>query len=130
MRHPASRRAAVVAALAIVALVPASIQAVDQEQADEPALERVPIEHVCMANDIYFGRDQIPVEVDGKTYYGCCQGCEARLKEDETIRVAVDPVTGEEVDKATAVAAAHPDSGSVLYFESEENLQRYLEENP
>lgn len=129
MRHPASSRAAMIAALAIVALVPASIQAVDQEQAGEPALERVPLEHVCMVNDTYFARDQIPVEVDSKTYYGCCQGCKARLQQDESIRQAVDPLTGEEVDKATAVAVARP-NGSVLYFESEENLKRYIEENP
>lgn len=128
MRHPASSRVAVIAALAIVALVPASIRASDPEQAGEPALERVPLEHVCMVNNTYFARDQIPVEVDGKTYYGCCQGCKARLQEDAAIRRAVDPVTGTEVDKAIAVAVARPD-GSVMYFDSEENLERYLKEN-
>lgn len=129
MRHSASSRAAVITALAIAALIPASIQALDQEQAGEPALERVPLEHVCMVNDTYFARDQIPVEVEGRTYYGCCQGCKARLQQDESIRHAVDPVTGDEVDKATAIVAARAD-GSVLYFESEESLERYLEENP
>lgn len=128
MRHTVNRRAVVIAALAIVALVVASIQAGDQEQAGEPALERVPLEHVCMANDTYFGKDQIPVEVDGKAYYGCCHGCKVRLQQDESIRHAVDPVAGEELDKATAVAAAYPD-GSVLYFENEENLNQYLQEN-
>lgn len=129
MRHSASSRAAVITALAIAALIPASIQAMDQEQAGETALERVPLEHVCMVNDTYFARDQIPVEVEGRTYYGCCQGCKARLQQDESIRHALDPVTGDEVDKATAIVAARAD-GSVLYFESEESLERYLEENP
>lgn len=129
MRHPASSRVAVIAALTIAVLTPAWIQAADEERAGEPALKRVPIEYVCMANDTYFAKDQIPVEVDGKTYYGCCHGCKVRLQQDESIRQTVDPYTGEDVDKATAVAAAHPD-GSVLYFESEESFEQYLEETP
>lgn len=97
--------------------------------ASSAALQPVERRFVCMVNDAVFEREQIPVEVGGKTYYGCCEGCKARLKEDDAIRHAVDPLTGEEVDKATAIAAARPD-GSVLYFASEESLERYLEENP
>lgn len=26
------------------------------------------------------GREQIPVKVDDKIYYGCCQGCVAKLE--------------------------------------------------
>lgn len=68
------------------------------------------------------------MDVDEKTYYGCCQGCKVRLQQDESIRQAVDPLTGEEVDKATAIAVARS-NGSVLYFESEENLKRYIEDS-
>ena len=32
---------------------------------------------VCFINDRYMGKPQIPVSVEGKTYYGCCQGCAA-----------------------------------------------------
>lgn len=124
MRNRASRNVAFIAALAVAALLPLSTQAADDGQAERTDLERVPIEHVCMVNDFYFGRDQIPVEVEGKTYYGCCEGCKQRLKEDEAVRQAIDPVTGAEVDKASAVPAARPD-GTVLYFQSEENLARY-----
>jgi hypothetical protein len=28
-----------------------------------------------------YDNEQIPVAVDGKMYYGCCQMCEAKLKE-------------------------------------------------
>lgn len=93
-------------------------------EASQAALEVVANHEVCMVNDTFFGRDQIPVEVSGETYYGCCAACKQRLAEDEAIRHATDPTTGERVDKATAIIAARPD-GSVLYFASEENLAKY-----
>ena len=79
---------------------------------------------VCMMNDRYMGTAQIPVDVDGKRYYGCCPMCKERLARDRRARVAVDPVSGKEVDKATALMARRAD-GSVLYFESEANLEKY-----
>lgn len=88
------------------------------------ALQSVERRFVCMVNDAVFEREQIPVEVDGKTYYGCCPMCKERLSTDSGARTAVDPVSGNKVDKATAVIAARPD-GTVLYFESEETLARY-----
>lgn len=93
-------------------------------EAPQAALQVVANAEVCMVNDTFFARQQIPVEVEGRTYYGCCAACKQRLAEDAAIRSAVDPVTGEAVDKATATIAARPD-GSVLYFASEENLARY-----
>ena len=77
-----------------------------------------------MVNDALFQKDQIPVEVEGKTYYGCCQMCKAKLAEDAAVHSAVDPVTGAKVDKATAVPGALAD-GSVLYFENEKTLAEY-----
>lgn len=100
-----------------------------RREAPAAGLQVVETREVCMVNDRFFAREQIPVEVDGKTYYGCCEGCKKRLAEDEAIRQANDPVTGHPVDKATAVITARPD-GSVLYFSSEETLARYLEESP
>jgi YHS domain-containing protein len=43
---------------------------------------------------------------------------------DPTIRVATDPVSGQQVDKAGAVIAYDGD-GKVLYFASEETLRGY-----
>jgi YHS domain-containing protein len=80
---------------------------------------------VCMINNQLFDKDQIPVQVQGRTYYGCCEMCKERLAQDAAARTAVDPVTGKNVDKATAVIAAKPD-GNVLYFESDGTLQRFL----
>jgi YHS domain-containing protein len=89
-----------------------------------PALQRVETKKVCMVNDAVFERDQIPVEVEGKTYFGCCEMCKKRLAEDLAVRQAVDPVSGKTVDKATAVIGALPD-GKVLYLESAETFERY-----
>ena len=79
---------------------------------------------VCMVNNTVFEKDQIPVQVSGKTYYGCCEMCKERLAKDAAARTGTDPVTGKPVDKATAIIAALED-GSVLYFESEKTLEQY-----
>ena len=79
---------------------------------------------VCMVNNQHFGTVQIPVDVDGKTYYGCCEGCKATLAEDAQARTAVDPVSGRSVDKALAVIGAYRD-GQVEYFENAENLEAW-----
>ena len=87
-------------------------------------VRRVEARKVCMINDQYLSRDQIPVEVDGKIYYGCCPMCKTRLKKDPTTRYAVDPVSGKKVDKALAVIGVTPD-GTAYYFENESNLERF-----
>ena len=87
-------------------------------------LQRVQTQKVCMINNQVFEKDQIPVEVEGRTYYGCCEMCKERLAKDPAARTAVDPVSGKTVDKSEAVIAALPD-GRVLYFESEETLAKY-----
>lgn len=79
---------------------------------------------VCMVNNQFMGREQIPVEVDGKTYFGCCEMCKGRLARDPAARSAKDPLSGKLVDKASAVIAKRP-SGEVLYFESTANLERF-----
>lgn len=79
---------------------------------------------VCMVNDQDMGKAQIPVVVEGKTYYGCCAMCKERLAKDATARTGVDPVSGKSVDKAKAVIGKRPD-GTVVYFETEANLKKY-----
>jgi len=92
------------------------------------ALERVPLDHVCMVNNKYFPTPQIPVAVGSRTYFGCCEMCKSRLGTDERVRMARDPVSMKMVDKAQAVVGMRRD-GSVLYFESEETLASYREES-
>lgn len=87
-------------------------------------LKKVETKFVCMINNQVFDKEQIPVEVDGKTYYGCCAMCKERLAKDAESRKAVDPVSMKEVDKAKAVVGADAE-GNVHYFENEENLKNY-----
>lgn len=87
-------------------------------------VKRVETSQVCMVNDTFMNKTQIPVMVEGKTYYGCCEGCVGRLKGDRSVRFSKDPVTGQEVDKAAAYITMQPD-GTVLYFKSMETAKKY-----
>ena len=87
-------------------------------------VKRVEAKKVCMVNNAVLSNDQIPVSVDGRTYYGCCNMCKGRLANDPEARRAIDPVSKKPVDKARAIIGAAPD-GKVLYFESEKNLRQY-----
>ena len=91
----------------------------------QSAWQRVENKRVCMVTDMVFPRDQIPVSVSGKTYYGCCENCKERLGTDAAVRSATDPVSGKAVDKAKAVIAAGPDGG-VQYFENEANMKSFI----
>ena len=106
-----------------VALVMAAFAGVAEEAAQDKV---VPVESnfVCMINDRSMANEQIPVPIDGKTYYGCCPMCKERLAKDEASRYAVDPVSGKKVDKAKAVIGALP-GAAVLYFENQKNFDRY-----
>ena len=87
-------------------------------------LTRVESVKVCMVNNTLFAKDQIPVQVAGKTYFGCCEMCKSRLKNDPESRQAIDPVSKKPVDKASAVIGANA-NGQVFYFESEDNLAKF-----
>lgn len=99
----------------------------NQSAAPEAAattLKRVPAEKVCMVNNEYMSKDQIPVPVGDKVYYGCCPACYGTLQSDESSRNAIDPVSGNKVDKALAVIGAFPD-GKVIYFENIRTFESY-----
>ena len=119
MRHKIALLVALSLLLAITAFAADDVQ---------PAgtLTKVETKTVCMINEHAMGKDQIPIEIEGKTYYGCCEMCKKALASDATKRVAVDPVSGKQVDKATAVIAAQED-GRVFYFENDANLAKWNE---
>lgn len=95
-----------------------------------PGLTRIDSGGVCMLSNRYLGdRPHVPVTVEGKTYYGCCANCAARLAERLDAREAVDPVTGHKVDKGSAILARDAEN-RVLYFESEETLARMQKAPP
>ena len=91
-------------------------------------LTRVEPKRVCMVQDAVFPKDQIPVEVGGKTYFGCCEMCKGRLASDPSARQATDPVSGKRVDKATAVIGVTPD-GKAHYFESQKTFDAYAKKS-
>lgn len=98
--------------------------AVTTRAAQSTSLRKVETKRVCMVTNRVFEKDQIPVAVQGRTYYGCCEGCKQTLANNSAARTAVDPVSGKTVDKAAAVIGARPD-GSTFYFENESNLKKY-----
>ncbi len=90
--------------------------------------DHVPNELVCMVNNAFMGENQMPVPVEGKTNYGCCEMCVGRLNDDETSRMATDPFSGKGVDKSEAYIVISDENGRVEYFESQENFESYIGE--
>src|SRR5215475_13835326 len=113
----------------LIALVCVAVGIALASPAVAETLASVQAKRVCMVNDTVFPKDQIPVAVDGKTYFGCCEMCKGRLAQDASMRQATDPVSGKPVDKAKAVLGAKPD-GKVLYFESEKTFAAYQKRKP
>ncbi|NEV94435.1 hypothetical protein G3567_09805 [Psychroflexus sp. YR1-1] len=87
--------------------------------------DKVPNDKVCMVNDAYMGVEQIPVPVSGKTYYGCCDMCVDKLNSIDEARIAIDPYSGNPIDKSEAFIVLSNSQGSVTYFESESNYKAF-----
>ena len=85
----------------------------------------MPNDLVCMVNNAYMGKPQIPVPVNGKTYYGCCQMCVGKLNSDAVARTGIDPFSFKPIDKTEAYIVLMKKEGEVAYFESEENYNKF-----
>lgn len=110
----------------LVVLVCAVISFADASMASQ----QLKTSEVCMMNNQFFGKEQIPVEVGGKTYYGCCEMCKTTLRENASTRISNDPYTGEEIDKADAfIVKKSSESDEVLYFKSAETYESFLTEH-
>ena len=88
---------------------------------------QVPTELVCMVNDAYMGKLQMPVPVNGKTYYGCCQMCVKTLNNNDEARMGIDHFSKQRVDKTEAFIVLMDVEGKVAYFESEDNFKKFKE---
>lgn len=113
-----------VSTFALAVMIQVSLVAAVNAQSEQPGLVQVETKYVCMINNQKFDKEQIAVDVEGQTYYGCCEMCKEKLKNDKTSRWATDPVSGKKVDKAKAVIGATAD-GKVFYFENAENLKKF-----
>lgn len=81
---------------------------------------------VCMMQDTVMTTPAIPLASGGKTYYGCCEMCKAKIAaEPERYTRARDPLSGAVVDKATAALLGV--DGRVYYFESEGSRAQFVE---
>jgi YHS domain-containing protein len=110
-------------ALAIL-LTGGAFARVQSEQSKETSLVQVETKYVCMINNQKFDKEQIAIEVEGQTYYGCCEMCKEKLKKDKASRWASDPVSGKKVDKAKAVIGINSE-GKAFYFENVENMKKF-----
>jgi YHS domain-containing protein len=90
----------------------------------EGRLTKIDPRRVCMVTNHAFDEPQWPIDITGKTYYGCCNMCKGVLARDRSQRVAVDPVSKKKIDKSAAVIGVGANKG-VLYFENETNLDKY-----
>jgi YHS domain-containing protein len=89
--------------------------------------EIVSNEKVCMVNDRFMGIDQIPIEVSGIMYYGCCENCVEKLQKNlNDVRFGSNPLNNTKVDKASAVIVQDKSSGSVFYFASKEDANTFI----
>ncbi len=107
----------------VLNLIASAMVLVDYVSADTQLIQ-VDSKYVCMITNKLFAEEQIEVDIEGKKYYGCCEMCKGTLEQNVATRKSFDPVSGKEVDKATAVIGA-ASNGSVYYFENEENLRAF-----
>lgn len=93
---------------------------------DATAIQSIDPSYVCMPQNKVFDRKMLSVNIVGKTYYGCCENCiELLQNETEKYAYALDPITGEKVDKAKAFILEM--RGNAIYFASEENARKFSE---
>ncbi len=106
---------------------PAAQTAASQMPASQQKYEIVPNEKVCMVNDKFMGIKQIPIDVEGITYYGCCQNCVKKLQENlQGVRYGKDPISKEKVDKASAVTVRNLQDNTVTYFASQAAANEFM----
>ena len=108
----------VFAVLVLIALVSLPVLAASD------GVKQVNSKNICFINKSRFNHNLKSVEVDGKKYYGCCPDCLAKLKDDASSRMDVDPLSGKQVDKATAVIGVDK-NGKIYFFENIENLKKF-----
>ena len=81
-------------------------------------------EYVCMMQDTVLTKPGIPIQYQGKTYYGCCNMCKDKIqREPQKYTKAIDPVSGKVVDKAEAYI--YGIEGDAYYFGSEANRKTF-----
>lgn len=83
---------------------------------------------VCMVSGLVKNKAILPIEIGGKTYWGCCDNCLMQLRNNiENVLYAKDPYSGTLICKAGALKRLDPENNKyVLYFETDRNYEVYL----
>jgi YHS domain-containing protein len=108
----------VFALLVVAALVSLPVMAASD------GVKQVNPKSICFLHKTRFPHPLKSVEVDGKKYYGSSKDCLAKLKDDPSARMDVDPVSGKPVDKAAAVIGVDK-AGKIYFFENQENMKKF-----
>ena len=81
-------------------------------------------EYVCMMQDMVLGKAGIPIQFEGKTYYGCCEMCKEKIrKEPQKYTRATDLVSRKPVDKSESFI--YSVDGTAYYFASDANRKTF-----
>ena len=81
-------------------------------------------EYVCMMQDMVLGKAGIPIQFAGKTYYGCCEMCKEKIKnEPQKYTRATDLVSRKPVDKSESFI--YSVDGTAYYFASDANRKTF-----
>jgi YHS domain-containing protein len=79
---------------------------------------------ICMLQDTVQARSGLIYVHNGKKYYLCCGGCLAAFQRDAAAHShAIDPVSGNMVDKADAPAYAY--HGHAYFFSTATNMTKF-----
>ena len=108
----------------LIGLVVAGLLVSLAAAAAEEKVKQVDSKYVCMITKKHFQTEQMQVSVEGRTYYACCDMCKTQLSDDPSTRSDVDPVSGNKVDKATAIVGVDK-AGNAYFFENVQNLERF-----
>lgn len=108
----------------VLAFATVSLGAAVAWAASGEKVKQVSGQYVCMINKKQFKTEQSSVTIEGRTYYYCCDMCKAKLEGDPQARMDKDPVSGKEVDKASAVVGVDK-AGNVYFFENKQNLEKF-----
>lgn len=103
----------------------------NQNSLNELYNQELAVNKVCMVGDEIKFKTIRPVKIEGKTYWACCNKCEAKLNNNlNNVRYATDPFSKEKINKADAVVVQNPTKkGRVLFFETYNNYEKYMAEN-
>ncbi len=94
--------------------------------AAEAQLKPIDKSKVCMQLDEAYPTKQRSVKIGKHNYNYCCDRCKSKLLENPELRIAKDPFSGKEINKALAYTA-QDSLGNVVYFENEKNFKTYVE---